>query len=167
DQEEAMVMSDRLAVMNRGKIEQLGSPEDVYERPSTAFVASFLGASNLIAGDVIDRGGPGYARVALAGAGEVLVGAERLPEGREHVRIGVRPEKLSLEPVTAPAQAGMNSVTGRVTLASYLGVSHQYAVEGPGGSTVTVYVQNLGASHPPTLGETVRLVWRPEHTFVV
>jgi spermidine/putrescine transport system ATP-binding protein len=167
DQEEAMVMSDRLAVMSQGKIEQLGSPEDVYERPSTAFVASFLGASNLIAGDVIDRGGPGYARVSLAGAGEVLVGADRLPEGREHVRIGVRPEKLSLEPVNAPEQAGVNSVTGRVTLASYLGVSHQYAVEGPGGSTVTVYVQNLGASHPPVLGETVRLVWRPEHTFVV
>lgn len=58
-------------------------------------------------------------------------------------------------------------MTGRVMMASYLGVSHQYTVEGPDGSTVTVYVQNLGAGHPPTLGETVRLVWLPEHTFVV
>jgi spermidine/putrescine transport system ATP-binding protein len=170
DQEEAMVMSDRLAVMSNGKIEQLGSPEEVYEQPATGFVASFLGASNLIAGEVIDRGGPGYAKVALGGGGSVLVAADRLPEGRSAVQIGVRPEKLRLEPATAEAEgtdAAVNSVTGQVTLASYLGVSHQYTVQVAEGSAVTVYVQNLGTTDPPTLGETVRLVWLPEHTFVV
>jgi spermidine/putrescine transport system ATP-binding protein len=167
DQEEAMVMSDRLAVMNAGKIEQLGSPEEVYERPSTDFVASFLGASNLIAAKVVAHQVSGLAQVRLDGGDVVRVPAERLPEGRDTVKIGVRPEKLRLEPSSAAPDPGHNSISGQVVMASYLGVSHQYAIEGPGGATVTVYVQNLGASHPPVLGETVRLAWLPEHTFVV
>ena len=83
------------------------------------------------------------------------------------MKVGVRPEKLRLEPSAAAPEPGHNSVTGKVILASYLGVSHQYTIEGPGGATVTVYVQNLGAGPPPVLGETVRLSWLPEHTFVV
>jgi spermidine/putrescine transport system ATP-binding protein len=167
DQEEAMVMSNRLAVMNNGKIEQLGSPEEVYERPSTDFVASFLGASNLIGAKVVQRQSSGLAQVRLDGGDVVNVPAARLPAGRDTVKVGVRPEKLRLEPSSAAPEPGHNTVTGQVVLASYLGVSHQYTIEGPGGATVTVYVQNLGASHPPVLGETVRLTWLPEHTFVV
>jgi len=168
DQEEAMVMSDRLAVMNRGQIEQLGSPEEVYETPSTEFVASFLGASNLIPGTVVDRGGPSEpARVVLDGAGEVRVPAQRLPAGSGTVKVGVRPEKLRLAPLAAPADAGVNQVSGEVTLASYLGVSHQYEVTGPSQTTVTVYVQNHGGERPPALGDPVRLSWLPEHTFAV
>jgi spermidine/putrescine transport system ATP-binding protein len=167
DQEEAIVMSDRLAVMNNGRIEQVGAPEEVYERPSTDFVASFLGASNLIDGRVVERGGPGFGTVALDGGHLVRVPPERFPSGRDTVKVGVRPEKLRLEPTIAPVDQSVNSVTGQVVLASYLGVSHQYTVSGPGGAAVTVYVQNLGGSHPPVLGETVRVVWLPEHTFVV
>jgi spermidine/putrescine transport system ATP-binding protein len=166
DQEEAMVMSDRLAVMNAGRIEQLGAPEEVYERPSTEFVASFLGASNLIGARLVERG-PGQAQVRLDGGDIVRLPAERIPEGRDTVKVGVRPEKLHLEPTTQPVRDGMNSITGRVVEASYLGVSHQYTVEGPNGATVTVYVQNLGVTHAPPLDETVRLTWTPEHTFVV
>ncbi|MGH2856976.1 MAG: ABC transporter ATP-binding protein [Solirubrobacteraceae bacterium] len=173
DQEEAMVMSDRLAVMNKGKIEQLGSPEDVYERPATDFVASFLGASNLIPGTVSGSGGlsgdggqSGYAVVALDGGETVRVPADRLPDGRTALKIGVRPEKLTIQPAGETA-GDVNSITGQVVLASYLGVSHQYTVQGPAGASVTVYVQNQGAGRPPALGETVRLVWSPEHTFVV
>jgi spermidine/putrescine transport system ATP-binding protein len=166
DQEEAMVMSDRLAVMNGGRIQQLGAPEEVYERPSTEFVASFLGASNLIGARVVERA-PGQTQVRLDGGDVVRLPAERIPEGRDTVKVGVRPEKLHLEPTTQPVREGMNSVTGRVVEASYLGVSHQYTIEGPNGAMVTVYVQNLGATRPPTLGETVRLTWTPEHTFVV
>ncbi len=166
DQEEAMAMSDRLAVMSEGRIEQLGAPEEVYERPSTEFVASFLGASNLIGARLVERG-TGQAQVRLDGGDVVRLPAERIPEGRDTIKVGVRPEKLHLEPTTQPAREGMNSLTGRVVEASYLGVSHQYTIEGPNGAAVTVYVQNLGATHPPTLGETVRLTWTPEHTFVV
>jgi spermidine/putrescine transport system ATP-binding protein len=167
DQEEAMVMSDRLAVMNGGHLEQLGSPEDVYERPSTEFVASFLGASNLIAVKGIDRRSDEFAHVALEGGDAVSVPVGRLPDGGRPVKVGVRPEKLQLRPASEPAPDGCNSITGRVVEASYLGVSHQYTIEGPGGATVTVYVQNLGAGPPPVLGQAVRLTWLPEHTFVV
>jgi spermidine/putrescine transport system ATP-binding protein len=167
DQEEAMVMSNRLAVMNTGKIEQLGSPEEVYERPSTDFVASFLGASNLIGARVVERRASGYAQVKLDGGGVVSVLGDRLPQGRDTVKVGVRPEKVRLQASAGEPELGHNSLTGKVVSASYLGVSHQYTIDGPGGATVSVYVQNLGASHPPVLGETVRLVWLPDHTFVV
>jgi spermidine/putrescine transport system ATP-binding protein len=167
DQEEAMVMSNRLAVMNNGKIEQLGSPEEVYESPATDFVASFLGASNLIEGRVVRREGAGRARVRLEGGDIVHVRSDRLPEGTDAVKVGVRPEKIQLEAIATTPQDGYNSITGKVVLASYLGVSHQYTVAGPGGASITVYVQNLGASHPPVLGEEVRLAWLPDHTFVV
>jgi spermidine/putrescine transport system ATP-binding protein len=167
DQEEAMVMSNRLAVMNNGKIEQLGSPEEVYESPATDFVASFLGASNLIEGRVVQREGAGQAQVRLEGGDIVRVASDRLPEGTDAVKVGVRPEKIQLEAIATTPQDGYNSITGKVVLASYLGVSHQYTVAGPGGASITVYVQNLGASHPPVLGEEVRLAWLPDHTFVV
>ncbi len=167
DQEEAMAMSDRLAVMNQGRIEQLGSPEDVYERPATDFVAGFLGTSNLLDGTVVSRTTRADATVALAGGGVVRVPADRLPAGRDAVRIGVRPEKLLLEPAGDAQHDDYNNLTGTVVLASYLGVSHQYTVAGPGGASITVYVQNLGASRTPTLGDAVRLLWLPEHTFVV
>ena len=168
DQEEAMAMSDRLAVMNEGRIEQVGSPEEVYEGPNTEFVASFLGASNLIAGQVADGGENGYVTVALDGGGNVRVPRHRVGSARgAAVKVGVRPEKLQLEPRDAPPSVGFNEISGRVVSASYLGVSHQYTVEGPGGSTVTVYVQNLGRHPSPTLGEMVRLAWQPEHTFII
>jgi spermidine/putrescine transport system ATP-binding protein len=167
DQEEAMVMSNRLAVMNNGRIEQLGSPEEVYESPATDFVASFLGASNLIEGRVVQREGAGQAQVRLEGGDIVRVRSDRLPEGTDAVKVGVRPEKIRLEAIATTPQDGDNSITGKVVLASYMGVSHQYTVAGPGGASITVYVQNLGASHPPVLGEEVRLAWLPDHTFVV
>ncbi len=169
DQEEAMVMSDRLAVMNRGKIEQLGTPEEVYENPSTAFVAGFLGASNLISAKVVNRGAaPGLADLTLADGTAVRVPAARVPSGTsDDLRVGVRPEKLRLEPVTAPLPDGYNAFTGQVILGTFLGLSHQYTVRGPAETELVVYVQNIGAVPPPALGETVRLAWLPEHTFVV
>jgi spermidine/putrescine transport system ATP-binding protein len=169
DQEEAMVMSDRLAVMNKGKIEQLGTPEEVYENPSTAFVAGFLGASNLISAKVVNRGAaPGMADLALADGTAVRVPAGRLPaDSGDELKIGVRPEKLRLQAATVPPSDGLNAVPGQVILATFLGLSHQYTVRGPADTELTVYVQNLGATAAPALGDTVRLTWLPEHTFVV
>jgi spermidine/putrescine transport system ATP-binding protein len=168
DQEEAMTMSNRLAVMRHGKAEQIGPPEDVYENPQTEFVASFLGASNLLDGELKEQRN-GTSTVLLTGGDTVNLPTERAPFGSgASVKVGVRPEKITIEPkkdgMSAP---GLNTVSGLLRMSTYIGVSHQYKVEGPGGATLTVWVQNLGASPVPHPGERVRLSWQPEHTFAV
>jgi spermidine/putrescine transport system ATP-binding protein len=167
DQEEAMTMSNRLAVMRHGRIEQLGDPEDVYERPATEFVAGFLGASNLLDGQVATLNGTAQIRLAT---GETVVAEEPSLDGGvgASVRVGVRPEKISIVPEEEPAASGRNHVSGTVRMATYIGVNYQYRVDGPGGRELTVFVQNQGAagSHP-AVGQRVRLEWLPEHTFVV
>ena len=168
DQEEAMTMSNRLAVMRAGRAEQVGPPEEVYENPQTQFVAAFLGASNLLEGDLKQQGN-GTSTVLLAGGDFVHLPNERAPFGvGESVLVGVRPEKITIRSdVDGPTESGWNSVTGLLRMATYIGVSHQYKVEGPGGHELTVWVQNLGAEPAPTPGERVRLSWRWEHTFAV
>ena len=167
DQEEAMTMSNRLAVMRHGKVEQIGEPEDVYEFPATEFVAGFLGASNLLDGEIKERTSGGVS-VLLSGAGVVTLPAERVPVDVDStVRVGVRPEKISLEADEGDPPSGLNSVSGLLRMSTYIGVSHQYAVEGPKAKTITVYVQNLGAGRVLQPGDRVRLTWKPEHTFAV
>jgi spermidine/putrescine transport system ATP-binding protein len=169
DQDEAMTMSDRLAVMRHGRIEQIGPPEETYERPDTEFVAGFLGASNLLAGTVTGRR-DGAAEVAVAGGLTVRVPTERLAaevgEG-DRVKVGVRPEKISLDLGDGDPRQARNAVEGTVRDVTFVGVSHQYRVEGPGGALLTVYAQNLGAGAGPSAGDRVRLSWEPTHTFVV
>jgi spermidine/putrescine transport system ATP-binding protein len=168
DQEEAMTMSNRLAVMRHGKAEQIGPPEDVYENPQTEFVASFLGASNLLDGELKEQRN-GTSTVLLTGGDAVNLPSERAPFGSGvPVKVGVRPEKITIEPEDDQTSApGLNTVSGLLRMSTYIGVSHQYKVEGPGGATLTVWVQNLGASPAPHPGERVRLSWQPEHTFAV
>ncbi|MDP9340563.1 MAG: ABC transporter ATP-binding protein [Actinomycetota bacterium] len=169
DQEEAMTMSDRLAVMRHGRIEQIGRPEDVYELPATEFVAGFLGASNLLDGTLGDRT-DGLGTVVVEGGHVLRVPARRLEGIGPALKVGVRPEKIHIEAVPEGADEelpGWNHVTGLLRMASFLGVSHQFTVEGPGGSVLTVYVQNAGAESLPRAGDRVRLAWRPEQTFVV
>jgi spermidine/putrescine transport system ATP-binding protein len=168
DQEEAMTMSNRLAVMRHGKAEQIGPPEDVYENPQTEFVATFLGASNLLDGELKEQRN-GTSTVLLAGGDAVNLPSDRAPFGSgASVKVGVRPEKITIEPEKDGTSAsGLNTVSGLLRMSTYIGVSHQYKVEGPGGATLTVWVQNLGASPVPHPGERVRLSWQPEHTFAV
>jgi spermidine/putrescine transport system ATP-binding protein len=168
DQEEAMTMSDRLAVMRLGKIEQIGPPEEVYESPQTQFVAGFLGASNLLDGELKERSN-GTSTVLLAGGDLVHLPTDRAPfQAGAAVKVGVRPEKITIAADDgSPVRAGWNSITGLLRMSTYIGVSHQYKVEGPGGHELTVWVQNLGAEAAPRPGERVRLSWQPEHTFVV
>jgi spermidine/putrescine transport system ATP-binding protein len=167
DQEEAMTMSDRLAVMRHGKIDQIGAPEEVYEAPATEFVAGFLGASNMLDGDVKEAAN-GRTTIALASGGTVVADTDRVPSGATAVRVGVRPEKITIVPDEGAAPSDRNAVSGLLRMSTYIGVNYQYKVEGPGGHELTVYVQNLGAagSHPHP-GQKVRLEWLPEHTFVV
>jgi spermidine/putrescine transport system ATP-binding protein len=168
DQEEAMTMSDRLAVMRAGKIEQLGSPEDVYENPATEFVAGFLGASNLIEAEVKEAGGRDGV-VKLLDGSAVAVPADRLLglAAGASVNIGVRPEKMRLGIDASSLPAGWNQVTGTVTMATFVGVGRQYSVEGPGGRDLVVYEQNTGADERPGAGDRVVIAWKPEHTFVI
>jgi len=168
DQEEAMTMSDRIAVMNRGRYEQLGPPQDLYERPQTRFVASFLGASNLLPGSV-EGSENGYGVVRLADTTVVRVPHSQLG-GRRSVDVGVRPEKIRLMVQDAATPPGLNALEGTVRSTAYMGVSTQYQVELRDGHDVAVYEQNLEratgtTTHRP--GESVRLCWSPEDSFAV
>jgi spermidine/putrescine transport system ATP-binding protein len=156
DQEEAMTMADRIAVMNHGRIEQLGTPTELYETPSTAFVAGFLGVSNLIPGTV-----SGSDTVRLRSGPEVRVRPNALAGRSGEVAVGIRPEKIEL------GQGQANSLDGTVVEEAYVGVSTQYIVE-TGCGLLTVYRQNaspgLNGAAP---GQRLTLSWSPDSTFVV
>jgi spermidine/putrescine transport system ATP-binding protein len=161
DQEEAMTMADTIAVMNKGRIERMGSPVEIYEDPRTAFVAGFLGASNLMHCNVVEAS---TGRVAIKGGHEVRVDPSRLPAGTREARLGVRPEKIRLAPMDAPPEG--NALGGRVIDASFVGVSTQYLVATEAIPDLAVVVQNLDDRRFAP-GEAVMAVWQPEHTFVV
>lgn len=166
DQEEAMAMSDRLAVMSKGKIEQVGTPAEVYDHPCTEFVASFLGASNLIPGSVVEQSG-GIAVVKLEDGEVVKLPSEVLKSQSSAVKIGVRPEKFH---VLAPGETetpGWNVIEAKAGVSVYLGVSRQYQMESKNGRPLSVYAQNSGRGDEIDPGETVRLSWNPAHTFAV
>ena len=168
DQEEAMTMSDRIAVMNKGQYEQLGDPESLYERPQTRFVASFLGVSNLLAGTV-DGSADSFALIKLADDTRLRVPAG-LVDGNTQIEVGIRPEKVRMNRADDPIPAAANQLEGVVSDVSYLGVSTQYIVASRGGIPMTVYEQNVERTNHGSLyhqGDQVRLSWLPEHTFVV
>jgi spermidine/putrescine transport system ATP-binding protein len=168
DQEEAMTMSDRIAVMNKGRYEQLGDPESLYERPATRFVAGFLGVSNLLPGTA-DGTADGYALITMADGTKVRVPAALVKDDGP-VNVGVRPEKIRMHEGADAVPAGHNRIAGSVRDASYIGVSTQYIVETRSGTRLTVYEQNMERATRSELwspGEEVHLAWRPEHSFVV
>jgi spermidine/putrescine transport system ATP-binding protein len=155
DQEEAMTMADQIVIMEGGRIDQQGTPEDLYERPRTAFVASFLGVSNLLYGSTVAGD-----RVRLEDGTEVQVPRDALDGRTGKVQIGIRPEKLRIG-------EGSNTLTGVVTESAYIGVSTQYVVDTPAGS-ITVYVQNdRPGANGVSPGDRLTLGWSPESTFVV
>jgi spermidine/putrescine transport system ATP-binding protein len=172
DQEEALTMADTIAVMNEGRIEQMGSGEDLYERPRTEFVANFLGISNLLDGTVGSRDGAMATFDAEEGE-RVLVPTSRFANvDGGAVRIGVRPEKIAISSNGAGGEsssATRNVIHGRVTVASYLGTSIQYVVETKTGRELTVIAMNRGGDAAGSIGpgRDVSLAWDPAHTFVV
>jgi len=155
DQEEAMTMADRIAVMNGGRIEQLGTPTELYETPKTAFVAGFLGVSNLIAGTVA-----GPDRIQLRGGPEVRVPASALAGRSGVVAVGIRPEKIDL------SGEHENRIEGRIVESAYVGVATQYIVETPCGR-LTVYAQNTQPGAGASSHDRTTLSWNPDSTFVV
>jgi putative spermidine/putrescine transport system ATP-binding protein len=145
DQEEALTMSDRLAVFNQGRIEQIGAPSDIYEHPATAFVAGFVGISNLVGGLLAQ---------AIIGAPETF---------------SIRPEKIRIVAPDAAVPAEMCSVVGRIRDVVYLGVHTRYLVELAGGD-LTVVAQNLDTTSMDALatrGRQVRLVWQRSHNRLI
>ena len=169
DQDEAMTMSDRIAVMRAGRIEQLGDPESLYERPETAFVAGFLGVSNLLEGEVAGHEG---GMIAIRLTDGTVIRAPAGDDGQRQVRLGIRPEKLRVVKSGDGEAAGadLNAVEGTVLDASYIGVSTQYLVQTHDGHRMTAYAQNLetaGVAEALADGQKVRLTWQPRHTFVI
>jgi spermidine/putrescine transport system ATP-binding protein len=171
DQEEALTMSDRIAVMNHGVVEQIGEPEDVYERPATTFVAGFIGVSNLMPGTVRSVSGD-RASVELEAGVTVEAPANGLGSG-DACHAVVRPEKLvvtSTAETSAPDSANAQSVEGVVESSIYLGTATQLVVELRGGARMTVLVPNANEAerqHLPGGGARVRLAWTPEHIHLV
>ncbi|MFF5422765.1 MULTISPECIES: ABC transporter ATP-binding protein [unclassified Streptomyces] len=167
DQEEAMTMADQVAVMNGGRVEQLGAPADLYENPRTTFVANFLGTSNLIEADVLDTGAD---VLVTAGGGRLRVPADRCPSTVRKggkLLVGVRPEKISLAHADDAGEIGAarNRVTGRIADSSFIGVSTQYVVNSPAGAELQVYEQNVERRAGLLPGTEVVLHWNPAHTF--
>ena len=158
DQEEAMTMADTIAVMNQGKIEQMGSATDLYEAPRTAFVANFLGQCNLIKAKVQSRAG-GKAVVTAKGH-TFEIPLSRVSSESDAILLGVRPEKLRLD------DKGINSIKDCVvTDRSFVGTSTQYLVRTPWDLELVVFEQNDEGLHDLRVGDKVSLEWDPEHTF--
>jgi spermidine/putrescine transport system ATP-binding protein len=167
DQEEALTMSDRLVVMNAGRIEQLGTPRELYERPATRFVANFIGTSNIVTGR-LDRQGDGWALGGLGPDERVMVAEADVQPGQE-AEIAVRPEKIVLRAEADPPARDRCALRVKVTEVVYLGTSTQYRTVTDAGQRIAVYRQNA-ASTPGAevlIGQVGWLEWSPEHSYVL
>lgn len=161
-----MTMADTVAVMNKGRIEQVGAPEELYELPRTAFVADFLGQSNLFVTEVTGRDSTSL--TARVGGRTVSVPLSRAQRSDGRITLGVRPEKLLLHTTEPEPSAGINVLgPGRVTDVSFSGVSTQYQVAVPGLGVLSVFAQNLAFGPVVDVGAEVWLSWRMEHGFVL
>jgi spermidine/putrescine transport system ATP-binding protein len=166
DQGEALTMSDRIAVMDAGRIDQLGSPREIYERPATRFVAGFIGTSNLLDGTVQSISGD----VALLGYGEgerVLVPVRGGVRVGDELEVSVRPEKIDLSQ-QAPDGTGTSVLTGLVTAVVYHGTSTNYTVRTSAGPELVVFDQNaFSAEDLAGPGDRVYLTWSPQHSYPI
>lgn len=159
-----MTMADTVAVMNHGRIEQMGAPEELYELPRTAFVANFLGQSNLFVGTVTS--GAGDSIIVEVSGTKLAVPRERAQRHTGRVTVGVRPEKLILHTSAPKAAAGTNILgPGRVTDVSFSGVSTQYQIAIPGIGLVTVFAQNMVFGPVANVGAQAWVSWTVEHGF--
>jgi spermidine/putrescine transport system ATP-binding protein len=173
DQGEALTMSDRIAVMNDGRIEHLGSPREIYERPATKFVAGFIGTSNLLAGTV--AGVEDGRAIITYGPGErVIVPLTPRGDGSpvtvgvgDTLELSVRPEKIDMA-TQEPAGTDQCVIRGVVTEVVYLGTSTNYNVETSTGTQIVVFDQNAAnAEDIAARGDSVFLTWNPQHSYPI
>jgi spermidine/putrescine ABC transporter ATP-binding subunit len=163
DQEEALTMSDRLAVMNKGRVAQVGTPAELYERPASRFVARFLGESNFLEGVVVRPGGDADNLIAVEDGLQFLGRAAMPLSPGQKVTAAIRPEKFSAGAAGASAS---NRLQGRVAGLTYSGDSTRYLLDRGSGGTVVVKVQNQLGSPPFAVGEAVELSWHPAETLI-
>jgi spermidine/putrescine transport system ATP-binding protein len=165
DQEEAMTMADTIAVMNAGRIEQLGDPASIYELPKTVFVANFLGQSNLFAGTRISN--DSVMIEVMANGIKFLVPAERNSATGDEIIVGIRPEKMTVLDLhdREKIPVGNNFLEGTVVDVSYAGVSTQYLIRLPWAQSITVFEQNVIVGDRSSVGDPVLVHWAAEHTF--
>jgi spermidine/putrescine transport system ATP-binding protein len=169
DQEEALTMSDRIAVMNKGVVEQVADPESVYERPGTTFVAGFIGVSNLMPGEVVSSNGAGT-RMRLDAGPTVSAQDSGGVQTGERAHAVVRPEKLVLQQAGTMEDANRPSVEGQVESSLYLGTATQMVVRLGDGTRMTVLVPNADAEARrdlPAAGDAARLSWSDENIHIV
>jgi spermidine/putrescine transport system ATP-binding protein len=166
DQGEALTMSDRLVVMNDGRIEQLGSAREIYERPRTRFVAGFIGTSNLLTGHV-ERLADGMAVLRSSPDERIVASAPDGARVGSEIDVTVRPEKITIA-TAASAPADGCALRGRVTEIVYLGTSTSYTIRTARGETLVVFRQNAASPEAAVdRGDDVWLCWRPEHTYAL
>jgi spermidine/putrescine transport system ATP-binding protein len=158
DQEEALTMSDRIAVMNSGRVEQLGTPEELYERPATRFVADFIGTTNLMVGTV-SAVESGEAVLRLDSGDDCRVVSEGLAVGRR-IELSVRPEAVGLVPV-----GSLGAIPATVDQVAYLGTAVQYRVRTAGGLAISALIPKAGPRLP--VGSQVALNWAPDDALVL
>ena len=165
DQEEAMTMADTVAVMNAGRIEQMGHPADIYELPRTVFVANFLGQSNLIPGR--KSGTSGEDTMVESNGLTFAIPNDRVFSTGTDTIVGVRPEKITILDLVDSDRVPdhHNRLTGRVTDVSYTGVSTQYLVQTPWDQELIVFEQNVVVGDRCEVGDEVIVHWSPKHTF--
>ena len=164
DQEEAMTMADTIAVMNEGKIEQMGSPVQIYEHPKTAFVANFLGQTNLFEGTVAGIEGDELAVKVKDTTIFVPLSSTEIRSGR--IVLGVRPEKVKIVDQGKPGLP-KNQIDGSIKLTAFVGVSTQYEVITNWGQEVSAFEQNIDPTDLGRPGQAVTLAWEPRHSFVL
>jgi spermidine/putrescine transport system ATP-binding protein len=162
DQEEALTMSDRIAVMNHGRVEQLGTPEELYERPRTRFVADFIGTTNLLAGSVESAGGE-TALIRLGSGDQCVVAGGTLRVG-DPVELSIRPESIELHP-SAGTATSPGSIAATVDQVAYLGGNVQYIVRTTGGLSITAVASKTGERL--TIGRAVDVTWSPSDALVL
>jgi spermidine/putrescine transport system ATP-binding protein len=166
DQEEALTMSDRIAVMNRGRIEQVGTPEDLYDRPATPFVADFIGTTNLLSGTVAALQ-EGESVIRLDSGDTCIAGAENCVPGKS-IQFSVRPEAITLEkedPTATLREVQRTRLRGSIEQVAYLGSAIQYHIRTDGGLAVTVLASRSGSRFES--GDMVVLAWSPSDALIL
>jgi spermidine/putrescine transport system ATP-binding protein len=159
DQEEALGLSDHVAILDRGRIVQAGAPGEVYERPATRFAASFLGDANFLEG-VVTEGG-----VMVGGA--LVCTDDPLPAPGTQALLAVRPEKIALVPAWSPPPDGVNAVPATVRQVVYAGAASTYLLDGPAGVPLTVFAQNRTGGPVAEAGASVTLAFPPKQTILI
>ena len=166
DQEEALVMSDRIAVMDKGRIQQIGRPEEIYEAPANPFIANFIGESNLLTGILSTDGGKTHLRLANGTVIGVAGGSDGSGSSSRPARVMIRPERF-VDLSSTMADSGLNRVKGEVRETAYTGGSDRYRIQTAGGLELLVRLPSGPGRRRYRIGETLEAGFAPADARIV